>query len=280
MIYKISPCRRFPTLKSLSRKYIVDMLVTHGCIHFTEFNASQTDFEFLTQQISENFLIHGNPGRTTHSDDGKTKSVTPGKGYSELHGEMTYFPNPPEVIWLYCARAPQKGGETTVCDGSLLLTLLDSEFREIFQNTKIVYHHRTPEKFINDYFHETKKNRIIKLIDSLENGKFIDYKNGLYIWEFSQSAVRTDNTFTKKVFVHSIFTDLKENFFHKKIGQSTIDNRIMSHLSKISRKCEEAIKWRNGDILLINNRTWMHGRRPFDDLNRLVLVRLGYLQKD
>ncbi|WP_392535722.1 TauD/TfdA family dioxygenase [Nostoc sp. C117] len=55
---------------------------------------------------------------------------------------------------------------------------------------------------------------------------------------------------------------------------SEISDEVLSKLNEMAEKITTEIEWRQGDILMIDNTTILHGRRAFADDQRDIYIRL------
>ena len=58
---------------------------------------------------------------------------------------------------------------------------------------------------------------------------------------------------------------------------SHVEPEIIQELANVCGRNEVAVSWSSGDVMLVDNRSIMHGRRASSGTERQILVRMGSL---
>jgi alpha-ketoglutarate-dependent taurine dioxygenase len=55
---------------------------------------------------------------------------------------------------------------------------------------------------------------------------------------------------------------------------------LLDAVAAAAQRLTIAVPWRAGDVLLVDNSRYLHGRRAFKDAGRTVMVRMGFLHEN
>jgi hypothetical protein len=61
---------------------------------------------------------------------------------------------------------------------------------------------------------------------------------------------------------------------------SKIPEDLMDTAAEVAAALTVAVPWRAGDVLVIDNTRFLHGRQAFTDDSRAVMVRMGFLREE
>lgn len=209
------------------------------------------------------------PARRAASEN--TQMVDSGTSAIGLHIENGNTPLPPDVVAFHCVKAAKEGSETTVCDGMELWQHLPSHLQSLFSQPITV--RRTLDPVIwKRYVASAVGRSDHSLISAQDLHRFLNqipgqkgelHKDGSLDYSLSIDAVRQDNFQERKAFANALmgpsFNYQAPRYFSadgKLIGQSVVDE-----IAKLSVPFTQNIQWKDGDVLLIDNKRVMHGRR-------------------
>jgi len=276
------------------------------CILFQGFEAGIEQFEQLTSAFTENFMTYQGGGFTigpfsrSTVNDNKTLLTATGKTQEfplPLHGEMYYLSQPPDLIWFYCATPVTEGGETTVGDGAAIFRDLPEETQRLFQERGIRYERHLSDGHWQLAFQNQDRTAVEQFCR--ENKLELTWSSdGSAMTSYRCSALRTDVN-GKTSFINSLLllalteaallsgeaatavpeaAHLKPDFVVRWEDGSRIDPAILKQISKACGRNEVPISWQTGDILMVDNRSILHGRRASSGRDRKILVRMGSLR--
>ena len=95
---------------------IVSLFEKHGVILFRGFNLKPDSILSFTDLYTEKYARDAYR-RKTRFKVKNIHDVDIGRDAHTLHSEGSYSPASPEIIWFYCNKPPERGGETILCDG-------------------------------------------------------------------------------------------------------------------------------------------------------------------
>ena len=111
---------------------IVSFFEKYGVILFRGFQLKPVKITRFTDLYTEKYARDAY--RRKHRFDEKNiHDVDIGRDAHSLHSEGSYSPASPEIIWFYCNKPPDRGGETILCDGLRLWKALATSTKAFFQ---------------------------------------------------------------------------------------------------------------------------------------------------
>ena len=222
-----------------------------------------------------------------------------------LHNELSYAGWCPERVFFGCLVAAESGGATTLADGRCIYRALDPAVRARFETLGITYLQHLwdedvapgPGKSWQETFETSSR---------MEAEDYLDRSGMTFTW--TDQGIRTA-ALKPAVLVHP---QTGENCWHNqadqwhrdmpsvkdsvsgteqpdidhRCGEETLGNHVvfgdgseipledLRHIREVSREMEVVNPWQNGDVVIIDNTSTMHGRKPFTG-ERQVLVAMA-----
>ena len=192
-----------------------------------------------------------------------------------LHSEASYSPSWPEIIWFFCVKPPKKSGWTTICDGKKIYQDLSIKTKKFFLSHPITYKMDIPfsknsikkkPKKIRDWFVNVvgvKKSKI----DMNNKSIFIELER------YGVSQLRSSQEYAFSNHLQIILERDPQLLSWKINNKNKLPSQILSELKKTCLKNMYKIKWEKGDLCMIDNRRFMHGRTEIkkNDQTRQIL---------
>lgn len=229
------------------------------------------------------------------SQDGDGFSSQVGKDTRLLgHAESYYRPclPPPDVCIFYCEKAPVvAGGETFLIDGAELFRVLPSSIAQRLEIEGIVYECTwLPDRWAVE-FGVSDVDDLRRLLDADSCCDYsVNDEQILHLF-FKAPAIRVD-THGHRIFINGMLTHLPHiehrryaDFFtyarpSNRIhwgGGGLLDNDTVCQLIDAHDHVLQKHRWRDGDVLLIDNHRFLHGRElTCGEGERIIYSRFGY----
>nr|XP_043618534.1 clavaminate synthase-like protein At3g21360 isoform X2 [Erigeron canadensis]XP_043618535.1 clavaminate synthase-like protein At3g21360 isoform X2 [Erigeron canadensis] len=203
-----------------------------------------------------------------------------------FHHEMSYIPNFPSKIFFYCDEAPEQGGETPIVLSHIIYDKMKEKHPEFV--AKLEEHGLTYSVFIkNDkdqpsmidgrgwksvYNTDDKKvaeERAAKLGTKLEW-----MENSVKSITGPLPAIRLDKDSQRKTWFNNLTRPMNsEQVTLVELGNGDpVPSDALEDCSRILEEECVSIPWKKGDVMLVNNLTVLHSRRPLSKPPRRVLV--------
>ncbi|KAI3777870.1 hypothetical protein L1987_47673 [Smallanthus sonchifolius] len=278
-----------PWLESLLRK--------SGAILFRGFHViSPSDFNRVVEAFDFPELPYagGAAPRTQVVDRVYTANESPLDKEIPFHHEMAYVPDPPTKLFFFCEEEPGRGGETPIVLSRIIYEKMKDKHPEFVAKLeehgltyiKIAGDDDDPSSFTGSSWksaYKTDDKNIaeeraakqgIKLEWMGNTAKMItnplpairfDKESGRKTW-FNSLAVSYSGPASEKIRSGNAFAELGNG--------DHVDDDAMKDLFKILEEECVAIPWKKGDVLLVNNLTVLHSRRPLITPPRRILASL------
>lgn len=200
-------------------------------------------------------------------------------GYNQidLHSEASFAPAWPEIIWFYCVTPTAgKGGATTLCDGVVLWQKLSPDTKNFFLTNPIIYKLKIP---VVDK-KPGKGKKPWSLNDSDVSDCFLDYDTGLLNLVLSRYAVHKDKFSDQLCFSNHLLIHLSSEdqiISRTLLDDKKIPDEIANEIKIKSDKFTYEYIWKKNDLIMINNKRFMHGRRGYnkEDARDIVNIQTG-----
>lgn len=226
-----------------------------------------------------------------------TSTEFPADQWIVLHSEMSYARTWPRLLMFQCKDAADTGGATTIADMKAISDTLGADLVSEFHEREVIYRRnfRTGVDIPWQHAFGTEdKDEVAEL--AIKNELEIEWQaNGvLKVDQQAQGAIDSPmgtlwfnqaHLFHPLQLPEATRTALVAAFGADGIPRTAVfgdgepipDTTIQRILDVLTEKTLN-IDWQNGDLSIIDNMRWMHGRAPFTG-SRKVLAAMGQPQK-
>lgn len=260
-------------LGSVSREEAIGSF-REGALLLRGFRADVGDFrEFVERMVTEP-VFHPNYQRKAAQPDRAVLLVDPNEVAIPAHSELAYTPLCPELIFFYCVRPAEKKGESTVYDGLRALELMEATTRDTFYEKRLKWSmvphlpktSWAPWLGVDDIAGATAR---LELIDDLQFE--FDSEEGLY-YEYLVSAIQESRLWPGDSFSNSCLLGSPKVVFE---DGSEISQDLRWDALDATESVAVEVPWQVGDVVMLDNIRYMHGRRGFPGHSRSIASMLG-----
>jgi len=255
-------------IENLEYQNVVNDFEKYGLIIFRDFNEEPKKIARITDLYTQAYANDA-PRRQNALGEKNFSAVDVGHNEGEkeiempLHSEASYSPSWPEVIWFFCLTPSDKGGETTLCDGIKLWKNLSLNTKNFFLSNPICWYLEFPilEK------KKGKGKRPWILNSQGASDGYIDWETGkLHIKQTRFAVVETRHPEVLAFSNHLMVIPGQDPQIKKwtTIKGDPIPSDIMAEVKSRSSELTHDHKWKKDDLVMIDNRRFMHGRREFN----------------
>jgi alpha-ketoglutarate-dependent taurine dioxygenase len=259
---------------------VIELFRSYGALLLRGFDYDLAGFRAFTADYCCRYVRNESGRREQISADGSTQSVNLGREAFPLHPELSRVPWRPDIAWFACARAPASRGETLVCDGVAIAAGLDEGLRSGLAKRSVLYREETPLGAFTEWL------RIPAPDDATLARLSVSSP-----FEFRRIGHRIFRSFTMPFLHQPLFTSQPAfgNFLlfaRQMLGTrefplfedgSQIPDEVCDEIARISDSLTFAHRWQAGDILMLDNSRFLHGRNPVDDPDdRQIWTQFGY----
>jgi alpha-ketoglutarate-dependent taurine dioxygenase len=261
---------------------IISLYKSHGALLLRGFAPDLDHFRRFAEQFCASSAYNDSRGRELLDPEHRIQSVNRGVAPFPLHPELSREPWKPDVCFFGCLNAPSADGATTLCDGVEIVARLPADVRTAFENRRLLYvQAATPEEL--DYWLDTPDPSDAELAAPPP-------KSPYFFWREAGTVIRA---FTRPAFHRPMFTDAPAfgNFLlfaRYALGipgvplfedRSQVPDPLLAAVKSVSDGLTAPIGWQRGDVLMIDNTRFMHGRTAVRDAGeRLIASYFGYLR--
>ncbi len=259
-------------INKVDRGLIINKFEKTGVIIFRNFNIKPTDVIAFTDKFTELYAADA-PRR--QNIDGQKNLNTVDEGFHEmpLHSEASYSPSWPELVWFYCDIPPTKGGNTTLCDGVKLWKELPHDLKDYFLAHPLCFDLEFP--VIKKVPSRKPKPWLLNSVGSANAS--LDWNSGNLKVKQTRFAVNESRIPEVLSFVNHLLIIFKNEPQILKMTDSKghkIPQEVIEKVHEISHRLKYDIIWQKKDLVMIDNKRFMHGRRAYEqgDVRKIINV--------
>jgi Taurine catabolism dioxygenase TauD, TfdA family len=264
----------YSNILSLPPAEVIDQFKSSGLLLFRGFGVSPEQMKSFSEQFSSGFTR--DQERPLVTPDGFVSLVEPEMDAIGPHCENGNTPFQPDAVWFCCGVPAARGGETLVWDGVQIWQDLRKELKQLFIVKRI--------KYVKTYLAEHWKHflgaeatiaDVKQVLDTLEGLSYQIHDDESVCLEYICSAVMKTRYGQQDAFVNSLVIFRDKVMFE---DGSEISDSVMDEIENLMDRLAEPICWKPGDLVMIDNSRFLHGRRAFDDERRQIFALLSYLK--
>jgi len=257
-------------IEDLDYNTIVNLFETNGFILFRNFGINKNKLVKLTDLYTSKYANDA-LRRENRLGQKEVHNVDYGNDEMALHSEASFSPNWPEIVWFFCNEFPDNAkGTTTFCDGLQLWENLSFEVKNFFLQNPIKYNLKIP--VTSKKIGNKKKNWFLNY-QGAGNG-ILDQSEGCLHLTQIRFAAETSRILGKMCFSnHTLYKNTDPTIIEwGTIDGKKIPNKFLDETNQKSEKITYDLRWKKNDLLMLDNKRFMHGRRKFDKGEKRDLV--------
>ncbi|MGP5224679.1 TauD/TfdA family dioxygenase [Psychrobacter aquimaris] len=253
---------------------ILTDLKTHGWTLFRGYHYDVETFSQLMSQLCQTLTY--DPARQNITSE--AQKVDAGTHAIGLHIENGNTPMPPDVIAFFSELSAKKGSQTTICDGHAVYQALSPELKATFSQPMRISRY-LPQAIWQNYVATATGRTDADQISLDDLDKFITattsktlthhvepQTDGGVRYVLQIPAIREDNLRGQLAFANTL---LGPSFNYEKpeftlANGQHVDDALIDELTQLCEKHTQDIAWQNGDVVILDNKRIMHGRRQID----------------
>lgn len=269
------------SILDLDRAMIVDLYKAHGALQFRGFAAGVDDFRDFAHRFCSTSVVNESPGRSPVDPEHHVHTVDGGRGAFSLHPELSREPWKPDAAFFGCLSAPSQGGATTICDGVALVRALPEEIRRGLEGRRLLQVKPTWPSLL-EFWLGTSDPTDAQLAAPPPGCPYQFRRiEGNVVRYFSRPALHRPMFIDAPAFGNFL---LFARFNHNRVGYPLLDDgsvvpdEWLFAIRDIGARLSAEIAWQPGDVVMLDNTRFMHGRTAIvDPAERLIMTFFGYL---
>jgi alpha-ketoglutarate-dependent taurine dioxygenase len=263
----------------LSIAETMEIFKSSGVILFRGFGVTPKQMKEFSEQFSGKHIIDFtkisiNSDKFVNFVDGGMDSLIP-------HSENSCFPFRPDVIWFCCTVPAKQEGETLFWDGVRVWEELSQESKQLFLSKQLKFsYNNIPVDRLKGFIGSNANtiDDIKGMLDSLDgvNYQFNDDKTVSV--EYTCSSVVKNKYSHQNAFANHFWVYQKKTEEAIFEDGSRASDEVADEIETIFDKLTEKIPWEAGDLVMMDNSRFLHGRKAFKDNQRQVFTTLSNLK--
>lgn len=254
----------------------------HGALLFRGFDTDVAQFGRFARRFCPTAVVNESPGRTVLDAANCVYSVDGGTGAFSLHPELSREPWKPDAAFFGCFSPPRSDGATTICDGVALVREMPDEVRRGLADRRLLYVKPTWPELLQFWLGSPRPTP-----EQLANPpawcpyRFRDVE-GEVVRYFSRPALHrpmfADGAAFGNFLLFARFNNRRPGFPLLDDGRPVPDPWLHA-IRDTGERLSVAIAWERGDVLMLDNTRFMHGRTAIvDAAERRIGTFFGYLR--
>jgi len=253
---------------------ILTDLKIHGWTLLRGYHYDVETFSQLMSQLCQTLTY--DPARQNITSE--AQKVDAGTHAIGLHIENGNTPMPPDVIAFFSELSAKKGSQTTICDGHAVYQALSPELKATFSQPMRISRY-LPQAIWQNYVATATGRADAEQISLDDLETFITattsktlmhhvapQTDGGVRYVLQIPAIREDNVSGQLAFANTL---LGPSFNYEKpeftlANGQHVDDALIDELTQLCEKYTQDIAWQNGDVVILDNKRIMHGRRQID----------------
>jgi len=219
----------------------------------------------------------------------QSQKVDSGTQAIGLHIENGTTPLPPDIIAFYSEVSATKGSQTTICDGYAIWENLSETLKKKFSQPMTISRYLPKniwQKYVANAFDIKDPATVTwddlkRFIGMISGQSITPAENEGVQYHLQMNMIRNDNLSGKPAFANAV---LGPSYNYEAPRYCFADGELISDQlrSELAELCEQhthEVAWQDGDVLILDNKRFMHGRReilvPLEQRKLCISMGLG-----
>lgn len=282
----VTPSREGEGLSDLDAAKVDAVFRETGAVLFRGFGADLPAFKAFTRRFSPNAVFNESGERDVVDTESTIQTVNLGSAPFPLHPELSRVPWRPDLAFFCCQSAPTRDGQTTVCDGVELVRRLPGDVRSWLSGRSFLYREPVSLKSLQYWLgvEEPTSAHLAKPPASCPFRFEVDAEDGLIYRSFTAPVIYDVPTGSGQAFGNFLLFArflLGRSDFPVLSDGERIPDFVVNAIKEVSDTLSVPVDWQRGDLLMVDNWRFMHGRRAIRSTQeRLILTYFGYRRDD
>lgn len=239
-------------------------------------------FHRFATKFCSTSVFNESPDRLLLDEENNIQSVNLGNDTFPLHPELARVPWKPDICFFHCITAPDEGGETTFCDGVEIARRLPRDVRNVLETRSLLYvQHAGPPMLQFWLGTSTPSDALLANPPAGCPYRFRRVGDGVVRF-FARPSLHKPLWSEELAFGNFLLFArdyLKIDRMPLFEDGSRIPDWIVDAVRDVAQPITFSVKWEAGDILILDNSRFMHGRNAInDESERSIATYFGYLK--
>jgi alpha-ketoglutarate-dependent taurine dioxygenase len=266
---------------AIEPELIVSLYKAHGALLLRGFGADVEQFGTFARRFCSTSVINESPGRRPLDASRNVHTVDGGTGAFSFHPELSREPWKPDAAFFACMSPPSAGGATTICDGVELVRALPDAVRRGLEGRRLVYIKPTWPGLL-EFWLGTPTPSDAQLLAPPENCPYFFRRlDGEIVRIFTRPALHrpmfSEHPAFGNFLLFARFNNRRPDFPLLDDGRPVPEPWLQA-IRATAEQVGVPIAWQQGDVLMLDNTRFMHGRTAIQDAGeRMIATFFGYV---
>jgi hypothetical protein len=238
-------------------------------------------FNAFAKKFCSVAVFNESPNRRLLDEVNNIQSVNLGTEPFPLHPELSREPWRPDLCFFHCITAPGEGGETTFCDGVELVRRMPPALRAVFEGRSLLHVQPAPPAIL-EYWLGTGEPTDAQLAQPPATCPYRFQRYGDRVVRFYSAPALHHTLLSNETAFGNFLLFARYYLGSDQIplldDGSIIPDNVAEAVWHLAEPITFAVPWQAGDILILDNSRFMHGRNAIGDpAGRLIASYFGYL---
>jgi alpha-ketoglutarate-dependent taurine dioxygenase len=261
---------------------IVALYKQHGALLLRGFVTDLDRFRRFAELHCVAAAFNDSRGRATLDEANNIQSVNRGVAPFPLHPELSREPWKPDVCFFACLNPPRSDGATTLCDGVEIVKHLPAEARRGFEGRRLLYAQPAIAEELEHWLGTADPTDAELAAPPAHCPYFFWRAPGMIVRAFTRPALHRPMFTEAPAFGNFLLFArycLGTNAFPLFEDGSQVPDALLAIVKSVSDRLSAPVAWQKGDLLMLDNSRFMHGRTAVRDAEeRLIASYFGYLR--
>ena len=265
----------------IDRDTIAGLYRAHGALLLRGFATDLAAFRGFTARFCAASVFNESPDRGVLDGAANIQTVNAGGDPFPLHPELSREPWKPDTAFFACLRPPSVMGATTIADGIAIADALPPAVRAVFTARRLRYHMPAPPEMLAFWLGSETPDAAALAMPPPWCPYSFPRLGGTIVRSFSRPALHRPMFAGRPAFGNFL---LFARYYLGRRGFPCFDDGtpvadpLLDAVMDAAAPLTVPIRWRAGDLLMLDNSRFMHGREAVvADDGRLIASFFGYL---
>lgn len=260
---------------------VIEAYKAYGALLFRGFDVDVAAFRAFAKAFCSTSVFNESPGRQPIDPNANIHTVDGGVRAFALHPELSREPWKPDAAFFGCLTAPSSGGRTTICDGVELVRAMPSAVREGLIGRRLLYVKPTWPSLLEHWLGTANPTDAQLAAPPPACPYFFRRIEGQVVRAFTRPALHkpmfADGPAFGNFLLFARFNNGRGDFPLLDDGRPVPEDWLQA-IKATGDTLATPIDWQAGDVLMLDNTRFMHGREAITDPGeRLIATYFGYL---
>jgi hypothetical protein len=263
------------------RDQLIALYKAHGALLLRGYDLDLPRLRAFTERFCSTSVFNESRGRALLDPQANIQGVAPGMTALPLHSELARTPWKPDICFFACFNPPAEGGETVICDGTELVRALSAPVRDAFATHRLMYERPAPPHELEFWF-GTPDPSDAQLAAPPPGCPFHFQRTPDFVLRFFTRPALHTPMFSDAPAFGSFLLFARDHLGNPRLPLlddfMPVPDAWVDDARAAGDRVKAAVAWQRGDVLMLDNTRFMHGRNAIRDLaERQIASFFGYL---